>query len=773
MHEYGCRSLRKPPVTRLGAGLGLGCLLACLVLLQGIPKIYGQVTINATLDGTVLDTSKAVVPGATVTLTDKAKGFTRTEVSQPDGRYLFNLIPAGTYELQVEQKGFRTYVQSGIVLGIGQAATQDVIMQLGAQTQEVKVTAAAPLVNTTNATIGSEVTAKETVELPLNWRNVYGLTLLNSSVNPLPNTVPGAGGDIADEDITYAVNFGGGRGRSTAYLLDGHWDNTGDWGAVIYVPGVDETQEFKIETNSFTAQYGWTMGNILNAVTKSGTSSFHGDVFEFLRNSAMDSNYFFANATNQPIPEFRRNNFGVSAGGPLYIPKLYEQKDKTFIFGYYEGLRQSSPWTSLVSVPTDSMKSGDFSGLLGSASGNDALGRPIYAGAIYNPFTSRQVTGGGVDSVTGLPVTGLATGVVGHIRDPFGATAANGWLPTNIIPPNMFDSVAKNFLQYWPTPTGTGTVNNYASAGSVPGWVDKYSVRVDHNISEKSRFFARWSWERISQQSGDDIFGNDPGGPGTVTLEPRWDAGASYTHTFSPTLLLSVTGGWNRWFEGFRPTTGQGFLASSAGLPTYLDQIKEFPYISTSDTYGLGAGYWSATPREPRSLFVDLTKVYHSHSFTMGWQQIWVANYEEFLDPAGFSFNRSMSNGPDPKDPVSTTGYGFASFLMGTGAQNAAAGQFTLPGAGGQFGFQPNVSEMKKYRGAYFQDDWKVNRKLTVNLGLRWDMQTAPTERHNRLWAFDFNSASPLAGVVPGTFAGPDENTYSLNLKGFLTHSIN
>jgi len=137
--------------------------------------------------------------------------------------------------------------------------------------------------------------------------------------------------------------------------------------------------------------------------------------------------------------------------------------------------------------------------------------------------------------VTGLPVTGLGAGVVGNIRDPFGATAGNGWTPTNVIPSAMFDSVAKNFLQYWPTPNGNGTANNYSSAGSVPGIVDKYSFRVDQNISDKSRFFARWSWDRISQQSSGDIFGlSDPGGSGTVTLEPRWDSGASYTHTFSP-----------------------------------------------------------------------------------------------------------------------------------------------------------------------------------------------------------------------------------------------
>lgn len=152
----------------------------------------------------------------------------------------------------------------------------------------------------------------------------------------------------------------------------------------------------------------------------------------------------------------------------------------------------------------------------------------------------------------------------------------------------------------------------------------------------------------------------------------------------------------------------------------------------------------------------------------MGFQEVWVANYEQFLDPAGFSFDRSMTGGPDPKDAVSSTGYGFASFLMGTGSQTSAAGQYTLAGAGGQFGFQPNVAEMKKYRGLYFQDDWKVNRKLTVNLGLRWDMQTAPTERFNRLWVFDFNDAGPTASSVPTSFTGPDEKSYNLNLNGFL-----
>ncbi len=730
----------------------LGCALAGLVLLLGTPAAYGQATINAALSGSVLDGSGAAIPEAMVTLSDSSKGFTRTQTTQPDGIYSFTLIPAGTYTLRVEKEGFKTLVKGGITLIVGQAGNQDVVLQIGDTRQSVEVTAAAPIVNTSNATVGSEVTQRETVELPLNWRNVFGLVMLDSSVNRLPNNEAGAGGEITDQGIGY-FDFGGGRSRNSSFLLDGHWNNTGDWGGIIYAPGVDETQEFKIVTHAFTAQYGWSMGNVLNAITKSGTSSFHGDVFEFLRNDNMDANNFFANKAGDPRPDFKRNNFGVSAGGPLYIPKIYEQKDKTFIFGYYEGLRQQSPYTQTVTVPTDAMKAGDFSGLLDTSTsiGTDQLGRPIYKGAIYNPFSSRPDGNGG------------------FIRDAFGATAANGWKPTNMIPSAMFDGVAKNMLQYWPSPRFPGLSNNYVDTGSLPGWVDKYSVRVDHNISEKSRFFARWSWDRIYQQGTGDIFGKDnPGGPGSGNPNPRWDIGTNYTHMFSPTLVLSVTGGWNRWFEGFRPTTGNGFKTSSLGLPSFLDQVPFFPSIGIQDVYGLGAGYWSATPREPRTLMVDVTKVLGSHTFTMGYQNIWIQNYETFIDPVGFNFDRGMSNGPNPLNPVSGTGYGFASFLMGAGAGSGTPGQFTAAGAGGQFPLNADSAFMKKYRGLYFQDDWKVNRRTTLNLGLRWDMQTAPTDRFNRIWAYSRLAPSPLTGLVPDQYSGPDGKIYPLTLLGKL-----
>ena len=201
------------------------------------------------------------------------------------------------------------------------------------------------MLETGNANVGSEVSTKQAVELPLNIRNVFGLVALDSSVNNSQQNQalnpPGSQGNV-DQDISF-FNFGGGRFGTTAFLLDGHWDGAGDWDGIIYVPSVDELQEFKIQSNSFSPQYGWSMGNVINAMTKSGTRSFHGDAFEFLRNNNLDANNFFNNLNGLARPQFKRNQFGFTAGGPVYIPNLYRQRDKTFIFGTYEGLRQQTP----------------------------------------------------------------------------------------------------------------------------------------------------------------------------------------------------------------------------------------------------------------------------------------------------------------------------------------------------------------------------------------------------------------------------------------------
>ncbi|MGH9633047.1 MAG: carboxypeptidase-like regulatory domain-containing protein, partial [Bryobacteraceae bacterium] len=397
-----------------GTPVRLVSLVFILILAASSAFAQGEAA-TARLSGTVLDPAGAPVPEAKVTLSSASTGFTREFTTTGSGQFTFTLIPPGSYEVRVEKEGFSTAVQSNIVLVVGQSSTLELKLALGAVTQTIQVEASAPVLNTGNANIGSEVTTKQVVELPLNIRNVFGLVQLDSSVNSSQQNQalnpPGSQGNV-DQDIAF-FNFGGGRFGTTAFLVDGHWAGAGDWAGVIYVPSVDETQEFRIQTNTFSPQYGWSMGNAVNAITKSGTSSFHGGAFEFLRNDNLDANNFFNNRNMLGRPEFKRNQFGVNAGGPLYIPGLYRQRNKTFIFGSYEGLRQQTPTTLITTVPTAEQRLGDFSRTFNS---DGSLA------AIYDPFTTRQV--GGV-----------------FTRDPFAG---------NRIPEPMIDSVARRLLDFYP-----------------------------------------------------------------------------------------------------------------------------------------------------------------------------------------------------------------------------------------------------------------------------------------------------------------------------------
>ncbi len=480
-------------------------LLFCFFCVQ---RTYAQSqAFSASLSGIVHDASGGAVPGAQLTLSSPSTGTTRKFTTDNAGRYTFTLVPPGTYVLTAEHPGFNKYVQQGVALSLGQAADQDVTLTVGAVNQAITVSAEAPLLTTDNANLAADVNQQQVQQLPLNLRNAFGFVLLNSSVNNSSEyqvvQAPGSQ-DTADQDISF-LNFGGSYFGTTAFLLDGAWTTAGDWGGVIYVPSVDAVQEMKVQQNAFTAQYGWSSGNVVNIITKSGTSSFHGDAFEFLRNSDLDANNFFNNLNGLPRPPFRRNQFGIFAGGPLYIPGVYKQKNKTFIFGGYEGLRQSTPLTYISTTPTAAMKSGDFSALLGPQIGTDALGRPILSGQIYNPFSTRQITAGQVD-----PATGSVATQTGYIRDPF---------PGNIIPSGLIDSVAKNLAAYFPNPTSSSLVNNFSATAAAPAASDEYTVRIDHNISDNSHLFGRYSYKDEFKQVTGDFYGNSPAGPGRSQSE--------------------------------------------------------------------------------------------------------------------------------------------------------------------------------------------------------------------------------------------------------------
>jgi hypothetical protein len=684
--------------------------LACLFLfcLASVAIRAQSEAVSARLSGAVQDQNGQTVPDAKITLSNRETGFVRQFTTGATGQYVFTLIPPGTYELKVEKEGFSTYVQPHIVLAVGQSSTLDPQLQIGALTQTVEVTAAAPLLNTGSADIGSEVSTKQTNELPLNIRNVYGLVTLDSSVNNSQQNQalnpPGSQGNV-DQDIAF-FNFGGGRFGTTAFLLDGHWDGAGDWDGTIYVPSVDETQEFRIQTTTFSPQYGWSMGNIVNAVTKSGTRSFHGDVFEFLRNNNLDANNYFNNLNGLARPQFKRNQFGFAAGGPLYLPHLYKQRDKTFIFGLYEGLRQQTPTTLITTVPTDQQRTGDFS---------QTRNQDGTLTTIFNPLTTRLVNGQ-------------------YVRDPF---------PGNMIPTTMLDPVALKLMQYYPKANRPGNAitgaNNYVGTAGLPTDSDQYTVKVDHNISDKQRFFARWSQKRQFKQLSGEFFGADnPGGNGTIAPDNRWDAGAGYTYVFSPTLIMVANLGWGRWAEGRKPQ-GVPFQVSSLGLPAYLDTFGgpgAFPNVTVTGYQNLGSGSLNSTPREARTYSVDFTKSLSAHTFSFGFTGITFILNTYNSSQATFTFDPSFTQGPNPTLANLDTGSGMASFLVGTGSS-------------GDITYNASAAYEKRYFGWYFNDDWRVSRRLTLNLGLRYDIQTAPTDRFDRLSYFTL-APNPISNQVPG-----------------------
>jgi Carboxypeptidase regulatory-like domain/TonB dependent receptor len=707
-------------------------ILSVLIALAMSLNLYAQdLTTTAAINGTVTDSSSAVVSGAKVTVSGVDNGISRLITTDASGNFTVRLLPPATYTLKVLYAGFKEYSQEGITLLPGQTATQNIQLTIGAETDRVVVSSQAPLLNTNDANLSAEITSKQVVDLPLNLRNVYGLATLNSSVqNSSEGQKVNGGGtqDTADQDISF-LNFGGGFFGTTAFLLDGIWDTASDWGAVVYVPSVDSVDEFKIQTNSFTAQTGFSTGNVINVVTKSGTSNFHGDAYEFLRNDKLDANSYFNNFNDLPKPSFRRNQFGISAGGPLYLPKIYAQREKTFIFGLYEGLRQSTPATFTATIPTAAFQTGDFSALLGSSVGTDALGRPILSGQLYNPFSTRAITKGQID-----PVTGRVAASTGYIRDPFAGNQVQ----------SAINPVGAALAAFYPAPTNGGLSNNFAASASAPATSNEYLIRVDHNFSDATRIYGRWAQKFEFKTNSPTFYGADnPAGPGNVRPNNRYSFVLGASHIINPTTAVSANIGLSRWAE---VSTSQGypFDQSSVGLPASLNANSPvFPIINSEGQASLGPvqGNQGAAFRNVGSLNVDLTKTKGPHDLSFGFMGAVMQNNGANLPSTTFGFDHGFTAGPDPSQTTANTGFGFASLLLGTASSGTTANNF-------------NPAITKKYYGFYGQDNWKATRTLTLNLGLRYEWQAAPTERDNRQAYFDYNAINPISTEVGLTLPG-------------------
>ncbi len=723
---------------------------ALAVLFLCCNPLYGQssAAFTATLSGRVVDAAGLAVRGATVTLTSSDLGISRTTTSSDTGLYSFTFLPAGVYALEAKNPGFKQYRQEGIIMAAGQNAQQEISLTVGALTESVEVTSQAPLLNTDNANISQDLSARFTEGLPLNFRSVISLTLINSSVNnAAEEQVVGAPGlaQTADQDISF-LNFGGTFFDTAAYLIDGTWDTRADWGGVIYVPSVDDVQEMKVMTNAFTAQYGWSSGNVVNIVTKSGSNAFHGDAWEFYANNAFDARYYFNNGAQ---PSFNRNQFGGTIGGPI-------KQNKLFFFAYYEGERQSTPSTAQFTLPTTAERGGDFSALLGAQAGTDYLGRPIFAGEIYNPFSTRQVPCGGTDTVTGNHVTCPAGATTEFIRDPVSGNISTGLGVTNLIPAALMDTIAGNIAaaNYWPTP-GAGLAGNFTATGPAAEHSNEYSGRVDYNIDDSNRLYARWSQKFQTKTNTPDFYGpDDPAGPGLLNPNNRYSVNVGLNHIFNPTFTMNLNFGVNRHVE---QATGQGFgfQTSTLGFPTFIDGIAPaFPQISFSgggNYAGLGANGGNNNYIVPQTFWttsIDFTKMEGKHELAFGFTDVWLRIDGGHYGQTALNFQTASTAGPDPNNTTAGTGDGFAAFLLGVGSGGNGTSCALCTS------YQAFPATDKHFLGWYIQDGWKVTPKVTLTLGMRYEIQTAPTERHNAQNSFSFTAENPISAQVGASYPG-------------------
>lgn len=683
-------------------------LLVCFLCFLFPLGINAQV-ITASLQGVVRDPSGAVIPGASVTVRNTGTNAVVHLTTGRDGFFLAPSLPPGPYVVTITAKGFKTVVSNTITLEVDQRAQEHFVLQVGAVTQTVTVTSAAPLLKRTTSDVGQVVDTKQIMDLPLNARNTYALAFL----------APGIHGSVNFEFNGLNMSANGGLPGSTEILIDGIHSApplANPIAGFTVFPPPDATQEFKVQTSDFSAQFGDAGSGIINLVYKSGTNHLHGDVYEYLRNSDLDANNFFSNEHHVPLATFQRSQFGFTLGGPLVIPKIYNGHDKTFFFGDFEGLRQGSAASATQTVPTAAMRTGDFSGLVNGA------GKPI---TIFDPMTT------------------VSNGSGGFVRTAF---------TNNIIPPGRINAVSANIAKYWPLPNLPGDVNNFAAAGKSVNNDNNYDVKIDENLNNSTRFFGRFSQHRLTS-SPPDLYPSSSLVAENQTLhnETGTDVAFDLTHTFSSTFLTEFRYGFSRMDEKFQPRS-LGFDPSQLGLPSYIAanaDALEFPGIAPANYVTIGSGGFNFRKDtfNEHTLSVNNTWIVGPHTLNFGFQlEIPQVNVHEANQADGsFSFAKTLTQGPNPTSASSTAGDAFASFLLGIGS-----GGMTINAKNG-------ATTSREYA-LYLQDDWRVKPKLTFNLGLRWDVDTPRTERYNRMSYFDQTAASPLGSAVasaPGASACP------------------
>lgn len=654
-------------------------------------------TPTGTLQGTVVDASGGAIPGAQVKITSTATSETKDLTTDGGGRYVQPLLNPGTYTVEVQASGFAPAKQENIRLDVSQIYSANFKLAVGQVSSTVEVQATPPPLDSSNATLGQVIDTRTVVDLPLNGRNPFSLAQLVPGVNNVGNaSTPHIGGSrnaVNEEQIDGVTNI----------LPENNVGNT----TAAYTPIVDSINEFSVQTNALSAEYGRFGGGVINVVTKSGTNEWHGGAFTFARNGVLNANDFFANRSGSARPDMHRYQYGGTLGGPILIPRIYNGRNRTFFFFGFEETKEADNAVETDTVPTAAQRAGDFS----------AAGNPT----IYDPTTLHTDANGNL------------------VRNPFQG---------NRLPAGSLSPIGQQVMSFFPLPnTGApgALTNNYVVSGVSKNNDDHWDSRFDHNFTDKWHMFLRVShdWNDYAPLNN---YGNDAAtGYGGPSNGGSWSASMDHTISFTPTLIGDFRYGLSRSYVS-RVPYGAGFDPASLGLPSSLTGIASqlgglaFPRFEIQNTSGLGNNGYVYLIENPMAhdVTASLTKVAGSHTVKVGaeFRKLFI-NFTQFGQPDG---QFGIGQGWTQENPLSANGTGssYATLLLGlTDYANQT--------------YDSSAASSNSYWAGYLQDDWKISRKLTLNLGLRYEVETPRTERYNQLSYWDPSKPSPLQGSVPAS----------------------
>ncbi len=669
---------------------------------------------TSSISGVVTDPSGSAVVNAKVELKNMGTNDIHPATTQGDGSYHFTNLQPGTYAITVTAPGFQTSVQQNLILQAQVASTVNVSLQIGNTQQKVEVTGSAVLVDTQTANHSVTLDSQLIAALPNSTRNPLNFVFAVAGTTEAPGGQTQKYGTFDQMSSNFGLN--GGRTGDESILIDGAPSQAVDWGGLMVSPLQDSVQEQQIVQNSYDAQYERSGAGIVSLITKGGTNSFHGEVYDYLQNSALNANSWYNNTYGGVKGQFKQNQFGGNISGPIL------KRWNLFFFGGYEGLRQPNTQSTLITVPTQAERAGNFSSALNSDGTPDL---------IYSPFTT-----------TALDNTG----------NNFTRTQFAG----NVIPSNLINPVGQKIVNLYPLPNRTGVgpndLNNYFQQGAGHFQNDKMDTRVDWEQNAVHRLFVRWS-DRFRQDQNYPCFFCNGADTGVNQNDTGFQVVVNDTVTPSPTWVIDTYLSYSRWKEA-HIAQGYGVAdASAIGLSPTLFQAPLLPTIYPDNGYSsLGNGSYEQYVRYSNTVELNFTKVFSRHTLKFG------ANFDDqrinSVSEAAGSFNfSSAQTSCDPNSGGACTALNYSSSASGNSIASMLLG--TASGGGQSINIDPAMG-LHTY-GTYIQDQWRVNQRLTVNLGVRYENQRPATERFNRLMYFNTTAINPISNAVGFTVPGEFE----------------